>query len=392
MGWKQTNVTMERAKFITEYEKRCWSMTELCAAFGISRKTGYKCLERYGEAGVEGLKDRLRAPRRHPNRTSEEVVRRILRVRGKYPRWGSKKILAWLRVHEPDLALPVRSTTDEILKRHGLVEPRQRRRRATPSAQPLIEADAPNRVWPVDFKGHFCVGDGQRCDPLTITDGCSRFALECKALTLPKLEDVQKCFVRVFCEYGLPDVILSDNGTPFGSTGIGGLTRLSVWLVRLGVQPMRIEPGKPEQNGRHERFHLTLKQETADPPKQTIRGQQRAFTRFRRSYNEERPHEALDMRTPAELYEPSSRPYPRRLPDMEYPSGVDVRRVRKNGSFKWASHSVFLGEALRGQDVSLEPLGDGTFKVHFGMLLLGTFHEASGVVIPTPCRAQRSRS
>jgi transposase InsO family protein len=392
MAWKQTNVTMERAKFITEYEKGCWLMTELCAAFGISRKTGYKYLERYEEAGLEGLKDRLRAPHRHPNRTPQEVERRILRLRGRFPRWGSKKILAWLGSHEPELALPVRSTTDEILKRHGLVEPRRRRRRATPSARPLIEADAPNRVWPVDFKGHFRVGDGQRCDPLTITDGCSRYALECKALTLPKLEDVQECFVRVFCKFGLPDFILSDNGPPFASTGIGGLTRLSVWFVRLGVQPMRIEPGRPEQNGRHERFHLTLKQETADPPSQTIRSQQRAFTRFRRSYNEERPHEALDMRTPAELYVPSSRPYPRVLPDLEYPSGVEVRRVRKNGSIKWCGHSVFLGEALRGQDVSLEHVGDGTFEIHFGMLPLGSFHESSGVVLPTPRDAQQSCS
>jgi transposase InsO family protein len=387
MAWKQTDVTMERAKFITEYERGCWSMTDLCAAFGVSRKTGYKYLARYEEAGAEGLRDRPRAPGRHPNRTSDEVARRIVRVRGRHPTWGSKKILAWLGVHEPDLALPVRSTTDEILKRLGLVEPRRRRRRATASAKPLVEADVANRVWPVDFKGHFRVGAGQRCDPLTITDGFSRYALECKALTLPKLEEVQECFVRVFCEFGLPEVILSDNGPPFGSTGIAGLTRLSVWFIRLGVRPMRIEPGKPEQNGRHERFHLTLKQETADPPRQTIRAQQRAFTKFRRSYNEERPHEALGMRTPADFYERSSRPYPRKLPDMEYPSGG---RVRENGSFKWRGNSVFLGEALKGQDVSLDPVGDGTFAVRFGIVPLGTLNETSAVVIPAPLQCPRT--
>ena len=349
-------------------------------------------LSRYEEAGSAGLMDRTRAPRGHPNRTPEEVARRILRVRRKFHTWGSKKILAWLSVHEPELALPARSTTDEILKRHGLVEPRRRRRRATPSEKPLVEADVPNRVWPVDFKGHFRVGDGRRCDPLTITDACSRYSLECKALTLPKLEDVQECFVRVFREFGLPDVILSDNGPPFGSTGIGGLTRLSVWFIRLNVLPTRIEPGKPQQNGRHERFHLTLKQETADPPRQTIRAQQLAFTKFRRTYNEERPHEALGMRTPAEIYEPSTRPFPSKLPELEHPSGVEVRRVRENGSIKWHRQPVFLGEALKGQYVSLDPVGDGTFEVHFGPLLLGTFHEASGIVIPTPRHVRRSRS
>ena len=383
---------MERAKFISEYEKGCWSMTELCAAFGVSRKTGYKVLSRYEEAGWEGLMDRSRAPRGHPNRTPEKVALRILRVRRKYPTWGSKKILAWLGVHESELALPARSTADEILKRHGMVEPRRRRRRATPSAKPLVEADVPNRVWPVDFKGHFRVGDGRRCDPLTITDACSRYSLECKALTLPKLEDVQECFVGVFREFGLPDVILSDNGTPFGSTGIAGLTRLSVWFIRLGILPTRIEPGKPQQNGRHERFHLTLKQETAAPPRQTIRAQQLAFTKFRRTYNEERPHEALDMRTPAEIYEPSTRAFPSKLAELEYPDGAEVRRVRENGSFKWHGRSVSLGKALRGQDVSLDSVGDGTFEVHFGPLRLGTFHEASGVVIPTPRQVRRARS
>lgn len=384
MPWKHTDVPMERAKFIAEYKKGCWSMTELCSAFGISRKTGYKYVARHDEEGLEGLVDRSRAPREHPNRTAGEVVDRIVRLRGRHPTWGSKKILAWLTVHEPKLALPARSTTDEILKRHDLVRPRRRRRRCSPTEKPLSHADAPNRVWPVDFKGHFRVGSRERCDPLTITDAFSRYSIECRALTLPTLEDVQKCFESTFREYGLPERIRSDNGTPFASTGIAGLTRLSVWFVRLGVVPERIEPGKPQQNGRHERFHLTLKEETATPPKQTIRAQQLAFTRFRRTYNEERPHEALDMRTPAELYEPSTRPYPSKLPELEYPGGVKVRRVRKNGSIKWHGRPVFLGEALRGQAVGLEPVGDGTFEVHFGPLALGVFHEDSGVVIPTP--------
>ncbi len=365
-------------------------MAELCEAFGISRKTGYKFLGRYRAWGWEGLADRSRAPGGHPNRTSEQVVRRIVGVRKKFPTWGSKKILAWLARKEPELALPARSTTDEILKRCGLVEARRRRRRVTASARPLTHADAPNRVWPVDFKGHFSVG-GQRCDPLTITDAYSRFLITCKAFTIPKLKEVWSAFERTFREYGLPDVIRSDNGTPFASTGIEGLSSLSVWWVRLGITPERIDLGKPQQNGRHERLHRTLQQETANPPRRTMRAQQLSFTKFRRIYNHERPHEALDMRTPSELYHPSTRPYPRKLAELEYPAEYEVRLVRKNGSIKWHGQSVFVSEALRGQHLGLEPSGGGTFAVHFGPLRLGVFHEASGVVI-SPRRPRRAKS
>jgi transposase InsO family protein len=356
-------------------------MTALCEAFGISRKTGYQTLSRYESEGAEGLRERSRAPHVHPNRVPRDVERQILVARRKHPTWGSKKILAWLQKREPDIGWPARSTIDEMFRRAGLSKPRRRRRSSKPTSTGLTSADGPNRVWCIDYKGWFRIGNEERCDPLTLTDLHSRYALHCRAMWSPKLEDVQKSLELVFREYGLPDVIRSDNGPPFGSTGIAGLTRLSVWLLILGVMPERIEPGKPQQNGAHERFHLTLKKETASPPKATRAAQQRCFNRFCREYNNERPHEALGMRTPAELYRKSKRPYPSKLREPKYPADFELRRIRENGSFKWRGKSVSLGEALRGQVIGLEPSNDATWLVHFGPITLGIFHEDSRVVI-----------
>lgn len=384
MPWMETDVPMERLRFIDEHRKGCWSMTELCEAFGVSRKTGYKLLARFGQCGSDGLRDQSRAPKTHPNRIPGEVEHLVIQVRKQRRTWGSKKILAWLERHHPEASRPARSTVDEILKRSGLVQPRRRRRRCTPSAGPLIQADRPNAVWSADYKGWFRLGNGQRCDPLTILDSFSRRSLRCDALVSPRLADVQERFRRAFVDYGLPDAILSDNGPPFGSTGIAGLTALSVWLLRLGIRPLRIEPGRPEQNGRHERFHLTLEQETASPPKATPAAQQRAFGRFRRRYNEERPHEALAMRTPADVYEASPRRFPSTLPDWTYPSDYQVRQVGSNGHIKWRGHRVKIGRAIAGESVGLEEVSDGIWHVYLGELALGTFHEHSRHVIPSP--------
>lgn len=384
MPWKKTDVPMERARFIAEYEEGCWSMTDLCTAFGISRNTGHRLIARYKREGSRALEDRSRAPLTRPNRVPARVEKEILRVRARFQTWGSKKILTWLARRAPDLPLPARSTVDEMLKRAGYVRPRKRLRRASPSSRPLTEPTAPNRVWCTDFKGHFRLGNGDRCHPLTANDSCSRFVLICKALAHPRLEDVQACFERAFREYGLPDVIRSDNGTPFASRGIGGLTRLSVWWLRLGILPERIEPGKPQQNGRLERYHLTLQQEAADPPKSNPVGQQRAFSKHRRDFNEERPHEALGMRTPAEVYHRSKRSYPAKLPDFEYPWDFEQRMVRTRGSFKWRGKSIFVSEALRGEHIGLRMVGDGAWSIFLGPLELGRFHEYSGTVVPHP--------
>ena len=383
MPWQQTDPVNERLKFVAAVLNGCDSMTELCARFGISRKTGYKLVKRYAEEGPGGLEDRSRAPWIHPNQTPAEVERAILQVRKAHPTWGSKKILAVLAREWAPGELPVRSTVDQVLRRAGVVTPRGRRRRRRPvGSAPVVEAHAPNDAWSIDYKGWFRVGDGTRCDPLTVNDVYSRASLECRALVSPKLQDVRNRLDRVFRDVGLPKVMLSDNGPPFGSHGIGGLSRLGVWLLKLEVQPIFIQPGHPEQNGRHERFHETLKAETASPPQETVRRQQTAFDRFTTCYNEERPHEALDMRTPAELYEPSPRPMPARAPEFEYADIFEVRRVRTDGTIKWEGQHVFVGEAMTSELIGIEPVGVADWHVHVGGMRLGVLHEASGLILP----------
>jgi len=343
MAWHETDVVNERVKFVAAAQSGRWTMTELCLRFGVSRKTDYKLLGRYEALGLDGLRDRSRAPTTHPNQLPAELEAAIMRARKAHPTWGSKKLLVLLEADGSGDALPARSTIDAVLKRAGLVRPRRARARHQPSWKPEIEALAPNDVWSIDYKGWFRVGDGTRCDPLTVNDVFSRYSFECRALVAPKLEDVRLRLERLFWKHGLPRFMLSDNGPPFGSKGLGRLSRLGVWLLRLGVQPIFIEPGHPEQNGRHERFHETLKAETASPPRASIRAQQAAFDRFRPQYNDERPHEALAMRTPSQLYTPSPREMPIALREHEYAEGVEARRVRRDGTIKWAGGYVFIG-------------------------------------------------
>jgi putative transposase len=382
MPWHETDPVNERQKFAAACQRSPQSMTELCAQFGISRKTGYKILRRFAAHGRDGLSDRSRAPLRHPNQTPVTVEAAILRIRKQYPTWGSKKILAVLQRVGDHADLPARSTIDAVLSRAGVVRPRKAFRRRQPSAAPLVEAHAPNDVWSIDYKGWFRVGDGTRCDPLTINDVFSRASLGCRAMVAPKLEDVRRRLESMFEQYGLPQAMLSDNGPPFGSTGIGRLSRLGVWLLRLGIRPLFIEPGRPDQNGKHERFHETLKAETASPPRATITAQQAAFTRFQVIYNEERPHEGLAMRVPAELYDFSPRSMPRELPEHEYPTSSEVRRVRTDGSIRWAGEYVFVGEAMRGELVGLAKTEDEHWHLHLGPVRLGVLHERSRTVVP----------
>jgi hypothetical protein len=248
----------------------------------------------------------------------------------------------------------------------------------------VVDAGEPNDVWSIDYKGWFRVGDGTRCDPMTVNDVFSRASLECRAMVAPKLEDVRQRLERTFRQLGLPRFMLSDNGPPFGSQGLGGLSRLGVWLLRLGIQPIFIEPGHPEQNGRHERFHETLKAETAMPPRASIRAQQTAFDRFTVHYNEERPHEALGMRTPAEFYRRSKRSMPSVLQEFEYADHLDVRHIRSDGTMKWHGGQLFIGEAFAGELVGVEPLDNGHWQLHLGAMRLGVFHERTRTVLPPP--------
>jgi putative transposase len=376
MPWSET-VEMSRVKFIADRESGLYDMTELCQKHGISRKTGHKWAERFDQEGAEGLKDRSRAPRRSPRQTAPEVAERLLELRRKHPSWGPRKLLAWVEKHEPGQGWPRASTVGGLLKRRGLVGAcRRRAARARPVAMARTEASGPNEVWTSDFKGEFRTGDGRLCYPLTVVDGFSRFVLVIEGLPSVAGAGAWPVFERAFREYGLPRVIRTDNGNPFASSSaLAGLSRLSVRWIKLGIALERIQPGHPEQNGRHERMHRTLKAETARPPAANPRGQQELFDRFRQEYNEQRPHEALGQRPPSKLYQPSIRPYPGRLPQPEYPGHYEVRRVSRGGEIKWRAKFLFLSAALGGERVGLEEYEDGLWAVYFGALPLGRFDE-----------------
>lgn len=377
MPWSEVTRMDERVRFVGDRHSGLYMFTELCERYGISRKTGYKWIQRYREQGVDGLKDRSRAAHRCPHRTPSSIQAQLVRARRSHPRWGPKKLVAWLAKRHPEVTWPALSTVGEILKRHGLVEPRVRRRRCWHPGRPVVEMSSVNDVWTVDFKGEFRMRDGQYCYPLTVVDGRSRYLLGCRARPSVSEQGSRPVFERLFRTFGLPSQILSDNGQPFASSGIGGLSKLSLWWVKLGIQPLRIERGHPEQNGRHERLHRTLKAETARPPRAHMAAQQQAFWRFRREYNEHRPHEALEQETPASIYHCSQTPYPKKLSPVEYPQHYEVRRVGPSGSFNWRSERTFLGKVFRGEDLGLKEIDDGIWSVYFGPLILGRWDERS---------------
>lgn len=376
MPWKVTCEMDERLRFVADCLVGEEPMAQLCRRYGISRKTGYKWLERYGEHGVGGLEERSRAPLSHPNAVAEAIERMLLDLRGAHPTWGPRKLLAILARRHPATVWPAPSTVGDLLRRHGLVVPRRRRPALWARPTALQTPAGANQLWCADFKGWFRTGDGRRCTPLTITDAHTRLLLRCQALGLRTGVDlVRPIFAATFREYGLPLAIRTDNGPPFASLGLGGLSALSVWWIRLGIAVERIEPGHPEQNGRHERMHRTLKAETTKPPAATRRAQQERFNRFRQEYNEVRPHEALGQQPPATVFDRSPRPYPARLAEVEYPQEWTTRAVRGNGQMKWGGSEVRLSQALAGQRVGLEPLGDGLWRVYFAQVPLGLFDE-----------------
>ena len=345
-------------------------MAELCREFGVSRKTGYKWLQRFLDGGVPNLVDQATVPRRVPHAVASNVAQAIVAARKRYPSWGPKKLETYLQREQPELHLPARSTIAQVLKRNGLIEERRVRRRTPQSTFPLAAATAPNVVWCTDFKGKFRV-DGRYCHPLTITDACSRFLFRCEPLEGEDVANSKQVFEATFREFGLPLRMRSDNGIPFASTAIGGLSALSVWWVKLGILPERIEPGHPEQNGRHERMHRTLKAEVASPPKPGWQEQREALEAWRREFNEQRPHEALDMQTPASRHTASPRPFPDEVGDPEYPEHFDLRRVKQNGTISMKDQSVVLSNVLQRECVGLEPIEDGLWHLWFGPIFLG---------------------
>jgi transposase InsO family protein len=370
MGWEETCAVEERMRFVVAVRKGEDSIAALCRRFGVSRRIGYKWLARFEGEGAAGLFDRSRAPLYHPQAIAEGLAERCLEVRRAHPTWGPLKVRAYLERRAPGTDWPAASTIGELFDREGLTVKRKLRRRSPPSSAPFAHCEAANDVWCIDFKGWFLTGDGQRCEPLTITDAHSRYLLRCQTLPRTNTEHVWPVLDAAFREFGLPHYMRSDNGSPFASIGAGGLSKLAVKLIKAGITPERITPGKPQQNGRHERMHLTLLQEVADPPAKNMREQLKRLRNFQHLYNEERPHQALDNATPADRYQISSRRFDGILRSPQY-GDQEVRWVRHNGEIKLDGKFIYISAALAGEPVGLVE-SESCWSVCYGPITLGT--------------------
>ena len=376
MPWKESRAVDQRLQFLAEYQTKETTIIDLCRQFGISRPTAYKWIKRYERLGPEGLLELSRRPKSCSHAIPEEIENEVLAVRNRHPTWGPRKIGARLEHLDPDAEWPAPSTIGQILNRAGLTKPQRIRRKVTPSIPPFGDITAPNQVWCIDFKGWFRTGDGQRCDPLTITDAFSRYLIRCQVVNKMDTPHVMAVCDAAMREFGLPDRIRSDNGSPFSGPGLLGLSRLSLKWLRLGIGHERIQPGCPQQNGRHERMHRTLKAETTQPPAATLASQQRRFNEFRKQFNNERPHEALDYQTPSQLYVCSARPYPNHIPEFEYAREFLVRAINHSGDMSWHQGRVFISRILGGDRVGLLQISDERYRVFYGPLVLGEFDEA----------------
>jgi putative transposase len=370
----ETNVVDQRLQFVRDFTSGHWSMTELCERYHVTRPTGYKWMARHRSDGDAGLTDRNRAAHGCPHRTSGELEALIVAARCQYG-WGAKKLLQVLRTRDPHRVWPARSTVNAVLERHGLLRRNRRRRKWAHPGAASLHTERPNQVWPADFKGQFKTADGQYCYPLTVTDHFSRSLLVCRGLPSVKTVDVKPVFRALFRAVGLPEAIRTDNGAPFASTGIHGLSALNVWWMQLGIIHQRIPPSSPQDNGTHERMHRELKRETTRPPASSLRAQQRRFDAFVRRYNEERPHEAIRDHTPTTLWTPSCRLYPERVMPPQYPAHLEIRRVSTAGTFRLHAHQPFLSHALEGQDIGLEEVADGLWNIVYYSTLLGKIDE-----------------
>jgi len=326
-------------------------VTDLSHRFGVSRKTIYKWIGRYQQQAHQGLEDRSRRPLVSPQQSSAEIVELLLSAKKRWPTWGPKKLVHWLARQHPGLDFPAASTAGAWLKKHGLVKPRRRCRRVSAYTAPLLEIENPNDVWSVDYKGDFQTGDGRKCYALTISDNASRYLLSCEGLLGPRYQETQAEFERVFRRYGLPQAIRSDNGVPFAGRSIAGLSRLSVWWLKLGIIPERIAKGCPQENGCHERMHRTLKAETTQPAAANLRRQNLKFGAFRKAYNRERPHESLEMRCPSQVYRRSAREYRNDWRGFEYDHRFLVRSVKLNGEVRYRGGLYFLTNLLRHERI-----------------------------------------
>jgi transposase InsO family protein/transposase-like protein len=383
MPWKESCPMEERVKFIGELLQG-ESMTDLCKEYGISRKTGYKFKKRFAAYGVEGLRDESNKAHYHPNQTPQEIEKLIVDLRTKKTSWGPKKLKSRLEKLYPGLNIPAHSTIGDILNRYDLPKRKMRRRKHYAQPTSLHESEKPNDIWCVDFKGQFKLGNQRYCYPLTVSDHFSRYLLGCEGLENTKTGPTMAVFEEVFQAYGLPISIRSDNGAPFASCGLAGWSRLSVWWMRLGINLERIEPGKPQQNGRHERMHLTLKQDATRPAKNNFLQQQECFDQFQHDYNKIRPHEALQMKTPHEVYVKSNRPYPGKLKPLEYPLHDTSSKVQHTGVVKiYGGHRFYLSSSLEHERVGFREIKPGLWLVSFIDHDLGYYNESTKIFYET---------
>lgn len=368
MPWKETKVDNERIQFIQAYEASLFSITELCANYNISRPTAYKWIDRYLKEGFAGLlSERSRAPKTCPHKTDQLVCEALIALKHAHPSWGARKLLASLEQNRASLAelLCAPSTATSILKAAGLVTPKKRRAKPIHPGYTVADITACNQLWNIDFKGEFLTKDGRYCYPLTITDAYSRYILCCEGKLTTCSEGAQEAMIRLFREVGLPDMIRSDNGNPFCTVAMGGFSRLNLFWLKLGIMHQRIERGKPQQNGSHERMHRTLKEDTTRPPSQNLSSQQIRFDHFRDTFNNQRPHESLDMKTPSTLWTPSLRPYPSSIPEPEYDGHMEIRKVRHTGEIRFKGNSLFLSEVFKGENIALEEVDEGIWSILF---------------------------
>lgn len=383
MPWKVSHPMTERMEFVTRLKKG-ERMVDLCREFGISRKTGYKFWDRFERQGVTALADQSRARKQLAHKTPEAIEQLLVAARRAHPSWGGRKLKSVLEQESPGVMLPSAGTIAAILKRHGLVQERKRQRHPARYVGALTVSHGPNEVWAADYKGQFRLGNRQYCYPLTATDLHSRYILAIEALDSTDEEQARGVFEEIFSEHGLPEVIRTDNGTPFSSANaLAGLTRLSAFWLRLGIRHERIEPAHPEQNGQHERMHRTLKAETARPARANLMQQQERFDEFREEFNEKRPHESLDQKRPADLYNPSNRALPKPLPELRYPLHDDTLVVGRSGHIRLPrGRQVFLSNALVHQPVGLREELDGRWLVTFASLDLGRYDPRTGTFDP----------
>jgi putative transposase len=372
MPWKGVTVSEQRQRFLEDYLLNYYTVAELAERFSISRTTAHKWIKRHKKHGQEGYHELSRRPHTCPWQTDQAIVDELVELRKAHPRWGPDKLLDLMRRRDPDRQLPSVPTGSRILARAGLIKPRRRYRRAHPGC-PKSVPQGPNDIWAADYKGQFRLKNGKYCFPLTVSDLASRYILGVDAHPAISLDKTFAYFKGLFETYGLPGRIRTDNGVPFASNALARLSQLSVWFIKLGIYPELIEPGKPQQNGVHERMHRTLKQEATIPPASSLRAQQKKFDTFREEFNQVRPHKAIGMKRPEELYQASGRSMPERLETYDYPEHFLVRRVSRAGTIRVLHNQIFVSNTLHEDYVGLEEVDDGVYDLYFCFYQIGRY-------------------